>query len=84
MSAYNSVWTEICLVFVFVSIAAFFYIKKLRDDIMEDVEHFTEYLEAINKKNYDAHLQIQHYTEFLKMALVFKNLVKRLGAKKKK
>ncbi len=84
IDSYNTIWAEVLIVFVLVGVVAFLYIKKLNDTIMEDVEHFTEYLEEVNKKNYDAVVQIQHYTEFLKMSLIFKNLLKRLKAKEKK
>ena len=84
IDSYNTIWAEVLIVFVLVGVVAFLYIKKLNDTIMEDVEHFTEYLEEVNKKNYDTVVQIQHYTEFLKMSLIFKNLLKRLKAKEKK
>lgn len=84
IDSYNTIWAEVLIVFVVLGVVAFLYIKKLNDTVMEDVEHFTEYLEEVNKKNYDAVVQIQHYTEFLKMSLIFKNLLKRLKAKEKK
>ena len=84
LESYNTVWAEVFIAFVFFGMFAFLYIKKLNDMIMEDVEHFTQYLYKINKKNYDAVIQIQHYTEFLKISLIFKNLLKRLKSKEKK
>ena len=84
IDSYNTIWAEIIIVFVLVGIIAFLYIKKLHDALLDDVEHLDEYMQEINKKNYDAIIQIQHYTEFLKISLVFKNLVKRLKQREKK
>ncbi len=84
IDSYNTIWAEIIIAFVLVGIIAFLYIKKLHDALLEDVEHLGEYMQEINKKNYDAIIQIQHYTEFLKISLIFKNLVKRLKQKEKK
>ena len=84
LDSYNTIWAEVIIVFVLFGIIAFLYIKKLHDALLEDVEHLDEYMQEINKKNYDAIIQIQHYTEFLKISLVFKNLVKRLKQREKK
>ncbi len=84
MDAYNTIWVEILVAFVVLGTVAFLYIKRLSDTLLEDVQHLGEYMQAINDKNYDAIIQIQHYTEFLKIALIFKNLVKRLKQKEKK
>ena len=84
MDAYNTIWAEVLIAFVVLGTVAFLYIKRLSDTLLEDVQHLSEYMQAINDKNYDAIIQIQHYTEFLKIALIFKNLVKRLKQKEKK
>ncbi len=84
LDTYNTIWAEIILVTIFFGFIAFLYVKKFAEALLEDVENFSDYIEEINKKNYDAVVKIQHYKEFLKMSLVFKNIVKRLGQKKKK
>ena len=84
LDSYNTIWAEVIIAFVLFGIIAFLYIKKLHDALLEDIEHLDEYMQEINKKNYDAIIQIQHYTEFLKISLVFKNLVKRLKQREKK
>ncbi|WP_297432522.1 hypothetical protein [Sulfurimonas sp.] len=84
MDSYNTIWAEILIAFVMLGTVAFLYIKRLSDTLLEDVQHLSEYMQAINNKNYEAIIQIQHYTEFLKIALIFKNLVKRLKKKEKK
>ena len=83
LDTYNTIWSEVIIAFVFISIGSFFLVKKFSDNLLADTNHFTEYLEEINKKNYDAIVQIQHYSEFLRMSLIFKNLVKRLKPKMK-
>ena len=84
LDSYNTIWAEVLIAFILFGIVAFLYIKKLHDALLEDVQHLDEYMQEINKKNYDAIIQIQHYTEFLKISLIFKNLVKRLKQKEKK
>jgi len=84
LDSYNTIWAEVLFAFVLFGIVAFLYIKKLHDALLEDLQHLDEYMQEINKKNYDAIIQIQHYTEFLKISLIFKNLVKRLKQKEKK
>ncbi|WP_457743242.1 hypothetical protein [Sulfurimonas sp.] len=84
LGTYNTIWAEVIIAFVIISIGAFLLVKRFSDKLLEDTHHFTEYLEEINKKNYDAVVHIQHYTEFLRMSLIFKNLVKRLKPKDKK
>lgn len=81
---YNIIWAGIFMLFVVGVGISFIFVKKFADEVTTDVNNFTNYLEEINKKNYEAPIQIQHYVEFLKMSLLFKNLVKRLKQKKKK
>lgn len=83
IDTYNTIWAEVFILFIFLSVIVFIFVKLFTDRLLRDIEHFTEYLVEINNKNYDAILQIQHYTEFLRMALTFKNLVKRLRPKSK-
>jgi hypothetical protein len=84
LDTYNSIWAGIFILYLFGLGISFFFVKKFAEEITRDVNSFTQYLEEINKKNYEAPIQIQHYVEFLKMSLIFKNLVKRLKAKDKK
>lgn len=83
IDTYNTIWAEVFILFALLSGIIFVLVKFFTDKLLRDIEHFTEYIEEINKKNYDAILKIQHYTEFLRMALTFKNLVKRLRPKSK-
>jgi len=83
IDTYNTIWAEVFILFTFLSGIVFLFVKFFTDRLLRDIEHFTEYLEEINNKNYDAIIKIQNYTEFLRMALIFKNLVKRLKPKEK-
>ena len=83
IGTYNTIWAEVLILFIFLSVIVFLLVKYFTNRLLRDIEHFTEYLEEINNKNYDAIIKIQHYTEFLRMALIFKNLVKRLKPKSK-
>jgi len=83
IDTYNTIWAEVFILFALLSGVVFLFVKFFTDRLLRDIEHFTEYIEEINKKNYDAIIKIQHYTEFLRMALTFKNLVKRLKPKSK-
>lgn len=84
LESYNTIWAEIVVAFICFGLIAFFYVKRLDDALMDDVENLSRYMEEINKKNYDAIIHIQHYREFLKISLLFKNLVKRLKQREKK
>ncbi|WP_297442516.1 hypothetical protein [Sulfurimonas sp.] len=84
LDTYNSIWAGIFVLFIVGLGISFIFVKKFADEVTRDINNFTKYLEEINKKNYEAPIQIQHYLEFLKMSLVFKNLVKRLKSKDKK
>jgi len=85
ISQYNGVWIEIFVLFVLLSIAVFYLLKKLNTKLEEDINAIDTYVKEISEhKNYDAVLKIKHYLEFLEIAVVFKNITKRLNQKEKK
>jgi two-component system phosphate regulon sensor histidine kinase PhoR len=53
--------------------------RKIRYDIAE----LSSYLEEISNKNYKAVVKPQHFTEFLQISLLLKNLVKKLAKREK-
>lgn len=63
-------------------VVSYYAIKKFVLKLDRDINALTRYLEELNAKNYDAHLEIQHNLEFLKISLLLKNIVKRLYKKK--
>jgi len=81
---FNLVWLEIALISFIVFLIIFFILKRNIKTLTNDIDEFTEYLEEINQKKYNAVLKINHYVELLKMSLLLKNIVKRLNKKAKK
>lgn len=75
-------WTHYVEVVVVLFLFCFYIVKKMCDKIEADVNALTLYLEALNDKDYNAHIKIRHNLEFLKISLLLKNLVKRLQQKK--
>ncbi|QOP41772.1 hypothetical protein [Sulfurimonas marina] len=69
------------LVFI-LYVVSYYILKKFVFKLDKDINALIKYLEELNDKNYDAHLEIHHNLEFLKISLLLKNLVKRLYKKK--
>lgn len=69
------------LVFI-LYVVSYYILKKFVLKLDKDIDALTKYLEELNNKNYDAHLEIHHNLEFLKISLLLKNIVKRLYKKK--
>lgn len=63
-------------------VVGYYALKKFVFKLDKDINALTKYLEELNDKNYDAHLEIHHNLEFLKISLLLKNIVKRLYKKK--
>jgi len=85
ISQYNGVWIEIFVVFILLSLLVFYMLKKLNAKLEEDIDAIDTYVKEISEhKNYDAVIKIKHYLEFLEIAVVFKNIAKRLNQKEKK
>jgi hypothetical protein len=55
----------------------------MSEKISYDIEQITNYLDEITKKNYGAVIKIEYFYEFLQIALIVKNLVKKLHSKDK-
>lgn len=84
MDDFNMLWLEIGLVFVVVFMVSYLFIKRLQNRITQDTAKIQNYLEAIDVKNYDAVLKVNYYTEYLHIAVLLKNLVKRVKNRDKK
>ncbi len=84
MGQFNAVWVDIGFLFIVVFTVGYFIINRLQNRIMQDTSEIQNYLEAIDAKDYDAVLQIKYYTEYLHIAVLLKNLVKRVKNKDKK
>jgi len=84
MGKFNVLWLDIGVVFIIVFAISYFFIKRLQKRISQDTSKIQNYLEAIDTKNYDAVLKIDYYTEYLHIAVLLKNLVKRVKNRDKK
>ena len=79
---FNLLWLEMGGLFLLLFALTAYVLNSIGGKIREDVNEVANYLEEISsKKNYDAIIKIQHYVEFLKIALILKNVVKRLNQK---
>jgi len=83
MSEFNSLFFLLFLSFLFIFALAFYISKKMSEKISYDIEQITNYLDEITKKNYGAVIKIEYFYEFLQIALIVKNLVKKLHSKDK-
>jgi len=85
ISQYNGIWIEIFVVFLVLFILVLYLLRKLKAKLEEDISSIDTYVKEISEhKNYDAVIKIKHYLEFLEIAVVFKNIAKRLKQKEKK
>jgi low affinity Fe/Cu permease len=84
MAQFNTVWLGIGVVFSIVFAISYFFIQRLQNRIMHDTLEIQNYLEAIDAKKYDAPIHIKYYIQYLQIAVLLKNLVKRVKNKDKK
>jgi magnesium-transporting ATPase (P-type) len=85
ISQYNTIWIEISILATLLFIAMLYILRKLNAKLEEDINAIDTYVKEISEhKNYDAVIKIKHYLEFLEIAVVFKNIAKRLKQKEKK
>jgi len=85
ISQYNSIWIEILVVFTLLFTLVAYLVQKLNAKLEEDINAIDTYVKEISEhKNYDAVIKIKHYLELLEIAVVFKNIAKRLNQKEKK
>lgn len=82
MSSFNDVWVTLFIIFGGLFLVVFFLLRFWIGKLTQEVEDINNYLEEINKKNYEAVLKIEHHLEFLRLTVLLKNIVKRLKNKK--
>lgn len=82
---FNLVWFNISLVFFALLLGVYFILKYINKRVSQDIESLSSYIYEISEnKNYEKTLKIQHYFEFLQIAVGLKNITKRLVQKDKK
>ena len=85
ISQYNTIWIEISMLATLLFISMVYILRKLNAKLEEDINAIDTYIKEISEsKNYGAVIKIKHYLEFLEIAVVFKNIAKRLKQKEKK
>jgi len=84
IDVYNEVWIKLGIASIFILIIIYLTVKSMSYKLLEDVEHFQDYLEEISNKNYQAIVKIKYFHEFLEMSLRLKNIIKRLTNKEKR
>lgn len=85
LGMFNTVWLQILLVLFVLLIASYFILRVIRKRVYDDVETLSSHIYEISEnKNYNHPLKIQHYFEFLNIAVSLKNITKRLVQKDKK
>jgi hypothetical protein len=77
-------WLLLSLMFCFTFVIFIFILKKYNDDIVLDITAIKQYLDYMTKKEYDGVLHVKHFKEFLEIAILLKNIAKRLKQKEKK
>jgi predicted PurR-regulated permease PerM len=81
--AFNEIWITLALVYIVFFMAVFLMLRFFIESVTDEIDDINNYLEEINKKNYEAVLKIEHHLEFLRLSILLKNIVKRLKAKTK-
>ena len=84
IDVYNEVWIKLGIASIFILIIVYLTVKSMSYKLLEDVEHFQDYLEEISNKNYQAVVKIKYFHDFLEMSLRLKNIIKRLNNKDSK
>jgi hypothetical protein len=77
-------WLFLVALWIFVYILIILMLNNLHKKLDEDIATLSDYLKKIDAKEYDAKLKIKNYLEFLEIALLLKNLIKRLYNRDKK
>ena len=81
---FYGLWILLSLVSVLLFLFSFLILKKNINNLLLDVEQLSSYVENISNKNYGEKIEIKHYSEFLYISVMLKNLVKRLNSRNKK
>lgn len=84
MSQFHSLFLALFFIFLLIFSLAIYISKKMTQRVVYDVTQITNYMNEASRKNYGAVIKVAHFYEFLHMALIVKNLVKRLHSKDSK
>ena len=83
MTDFYSLWSKLAVIFVIIILIAFYISRTMSKKIVLDIDEITKYLDEISNKNYNAVVKPRHFSEFLQISLLLKNLVKKLSSREK-
>ncbi len=83
MYEFYSLWSRLAIVFSSFLIIGFIIVYKLSKKIHYDIQEITSYLREVSDKNYKAIIKPKYFSEFLYVAVVLKNLAKKLNNRDK-
>jgi len=84
MSDFHFLWVVLGTVLLIIVLISFYIAKSMASRVEHDINELREYLNAISNKDYEAHIHIKYYQEFLEISVLLKNLIKRLNNREKK
>jgi len=84
MDDFYALWINLVLLFVAMTLIAFYGSWRMSERVLYDIGQLTSYLDEISNKNYRAIVKTKYFYEFLQISLLLKNLVKKLSNRDKK
>jgi len=83
MQEFYALWYRLAIVFSVFLLVGLLLVYKLSKKIRYDIQEITSYLHEVSEKNYRAVIKPQYFSEFLYIALILKNLAKKLNNRDK-
>ena len=83
MQEFYTLWSRLAIVFSAFLIIGLYLVYRLSKKIRYDIQEITNYLNEISDKNYRAVIKPEFFSEFLYIALILKNLAKKLNNRDK-
>ncbi len=83
MQEFYTLWSRLAIVFSAFLVIGLFIVYRLSKKIHYDTQEITNYLREVSDKNYKAIIKPKYFSEFLYVAVVLKNLAKKLNNRDK-
>ncbi len=83
MQEFYTLWYRLAIVFSLFLLIGLLLVYRLSKKIRHDIQEITNYLHEVSEKNYRAIIKPQYFSEFLYIALILKNLAKKLNNRDK-
>ncbi len=84
MWSFSSLWILFISIIIFILLALLYLYKTIIQKLVDDIQSLSNYVDAINNKEYETALHVENYSEILYISIQLKNLVKRLNNRDKK